>query len=66
MTVRKKTEKGAKESRQAEEKGRPESLKPTEVRINIRCRHCFIVDGYTRQEDRCRHCGARLFLIDEV
>ncbi len=31
---------------------------------NIRCRSCLIVDGYTKKEDTCRHCGAKLFKGD--
>lgn len=31
---------------------------------NIRCRFCFIVDGYTNNEKKCKHCGSRLFDID--
>ncbi len=31
---------------------------------NIRCRSCLIVDGYTKKEETCRHCGAKLFKGD--
>ncbi len=31
---------------------------------NIRCRHCFVVDGYTQKEQDCRYCGKRLFKGD--
>ena len=34
------------------------------VHDNIRCRSCLIVDGYTKKEDTCRHCGAKLFKGD--
>ena len=34
------------------------------VRENIRCRSCLIVDGYTKEEGSCRHCGAKLFKGD--
>ncbi len=34
------------------------------VHDNIRCRSCLIVDGYTRKQDTCRHCGAKLFKGD--
>jgi len=33
-------------------------------KINIRCRTCFIVDGYKPEEKKCRHCGSQLFAID--
>ncbi|HON05523.1 MAG TPA: hypothetical protein P5065_03555 [Candidatus Ratteibacteria bacterium] len=33
-------------------------------KINIRCRTCFVIDGYALDEKNCRHCGSRLFLID--
>ncbi len=31
---------------------------------NIKCRVCFIVDGYTQNERKCKHCGSQLFDID--
>ena len=34
------------------------------VRENIRCRSCLIVDGYTKEEEICRHCGEKLFKGD--
>lgn len=34
------------------------------VHDNIRCRSCLIVDGYTKKEETCRHCGAKLFKGD--
>ncbi|HOK79469.1 MAG TPA: hypothetical protein PK303_01455 [bacterium] len=48
------------------EKSKPEvkTIRPPLERINIRCRVCFIVDGYYPDEKKCRHCGARLFEID--
>jgi len=33
-------------------------------KINIRCRTCFIVDGYKSDDKTCRHCGSKLFAID--
>ena len=33
---------------------------------NIRCRVCRIVDGYTAQEEFCKHCGAKLVKQDGV
>jgi len=38
---------------------------PPEV-VNIRCRTCFMTDGYTRGETKCKHCGAKIFLIDAM
>lgn len=38
--------------------------KTLQEKVNIRCRKCFIVDGYTKNEKKCRHCGAELFFID--
>lgn len=38
--------------------------KTTQEKVNIRCRVCFIVDGYTKNEKKCKHCHADLFLID--
>jgi DNA-directed RNA polymerase subunit RPC12/RpoP len=32
----------------------------------IRCRDCFMVDSYTVKEDKCRHCNAKIFVIDSV
>ncbi len=31
---------------------------------NIRCRVCFLVDGYRDKEEYCRFCGAKLFRQD--
>jgi hypothetical protein len=31
---------------------------------NIRCRACFIIDGYVAGESICKHCGAKLYRID--
>ncbi|HOJ30474.1 MAG TPA: hypothetical protein PK165_00695 [bacterium] len=49
------------------EKTRSDGKKVTQTLVektNIRCRVCFIVDGYYPDEKKCRHCGARLFEID--
>ncbi|MCX8082838.1 MAG: hypothetical protein N3D17_05530 [bacterium] len=32
----------------------------------IRCRICFMVDSYTPDEKKCKHCGAKIFIIDSV
>ncbi|MCM8788769.1 MAG: hypothetical protein NC907_03150 [Candidatus Omnitrophica bacterium] len=37
---------------------------PLSEKRNIKCRVCFIVDGYTQHEKKCKHCGSRLFDID--
>ncbi len=34
--------------------------------INIRCRNCNIIDGYSLENDKCRYCGAKLYPIDRV
>ena len=50
------------------EKKKKEAKMEKEVvlRRNIRCRECLITDGYKPGEDKCRHCGAKLFEIDKV
>ena len=35
-----------------------------EKRINIRCRECFIIDGYVPGEETCKHCGSKIYIID--
>ncbi|MCM8768312.1 MAG: hypothetical protein NC911_01300 [Candidatus Omnitrophica bacterium] len=47
-------------------KNKEESVVISRVRINIRCRLCFMVDGYLPEERKCRHCGAELYRIDAV
>ena len=37
-----------------------------DVSENIRCRVCRVVDGYTRNAQKCRFCGAKLFRGDVV
>lgn len=37
-----------------------------EGKVNIRCRMCFIVDGYKTGDTKCKHCGARIYLIDSA
>ena len=34
--------------------------------INIRCRNCNIVDGYSPEDNICRYCNARLYPIDRI
>ncbi len=36
------------------------------VRENVRCRVCRVVDGYRAKESNCRFCGAKLFKEDVV
>jgi ribosomal protein L37E len=36
------------------------------VKRTVRCRSCFMVDSYTVEEKKCRHCGAVIFLLDAV
>ncbi|MCS7181324.1 MAG: hypothetical protein NZ891_08280 [bacterium] len=41
----------------------------TKVKITIRCRKCFMVDSYIIEEDKenkCRHCGAKIYKIDTI
>lgn len=40
--------------------------KTPEIRTNIRCRNCFVVDGYRKGEHTCKHCGAKIYAIDGV
>ena len=40
-------------------------------KITIRCRKCFMVDTYEiekedEKEQKCRHCGEKIYKIDEV
>ncbi len=32
----------------------------------VRCRNCFMVDSYTAEEKKCKHCGVEIYLIDAV
>ena len=44
---------------------KPEPLpKLQEPRLNIRCRSCYLIDGYTREEKTCHYCGFQIFEID--
>ncbi|MCL5674466.1 MAG: hypothetical protein M1501_01810 [Candidatus Omnitrophica bacterium] len=33
-------------------------------KVNIRCRKCFMVEGYFPDETACKHCGAIIYRID--
>jgi rRNA maturation endonuclease Nob1 len=33
---------------------------------NFRCRNCFMVDGYSEGEKKCRWCGAELYEMDKI
>jgi len=46
------------------EKEKQIKIMPVNVKVNIRCRTCFVVDGYTLDENNCKHCGSLLFHID--
>jgi hypothetical protein len=48
---KKKVSKGKKEKKE----------KQTVTRANIRCKKCFLVDGYTDKEKKCYFCGESLF-----
>lgn len=34
--------------------------------INIRCRNCNVIDGYSSEENKCRYCGVKLYSIDKI
>jgi rRNA maturation endonuclease Nob1 len=34
------------------------------VKVNIRCRKCFMVEGYLPDENTCKHCGSIIYRID--
>lgn len=44
----------------------PTPKKPLIIHQNVRCRTCFLVDGYTEEEENCRYCGAKLFKLDVI
>jgi len=41
-------------------------------KITIRCRRCFMTDSYEIEENdkkkeyKCKHCGEKIYLIDEI
>ena len=39
---------------------------PQEFRINIRCRRCCFVDGYTTGEKVCHNCKKEIYEIDKT
>ena len=39
---------------------------PHEFRMNIRCRRCFFVDGYTVEEKACHNCKEEIYEIDKI
>jgi len=58
------TKKAKAEKKEPEKKAPVKPRVQKEERINIRCRSCFMVDGYTKKEVQCRHCGTKIYLID--
>ena len=34
--------------------------------VNLRCRHCYLVDGYAKTEKVCHHCGVEIYEIDII
>ena len=44
-------------------KGPPELQEPY---VNLRCRHCSLVDGYAKTEKVCHHCGTEIYEIDII
>ena len=61
-----KAAKEVKAAKPAEPKTKVKKQRPSRkiIHDNIRCRHCLIVDGYTKEEGTCRHCGTKLFKGD--
>jgi len=53
-------------SEKKKKKDKEEKIEVVEEKINIRCRNCFMVDGYTKQEHQCKHCGTKIYIIDSV
>ena len=45
-------------------KKREAPAKPARETINIRCRACFMTDGYAKVEETCKHCGTRIYTVD--
>ena len=41
-------------------------ISPQEFRINIRCRSCSFVDGYTAGEKVCHNCKNEIYEIDKI
>jgi len=39
---------------------------PHEFRMNIRCRRCFFIDGYTFGEKTCHICKEEIYEIDKI
>ena len=39
---------------------------PQEFRVNIRCRYCFFVDGYSAGEKTCHNCKEEIYEIDKI
>lgn len=53
----------------AKKKKTPEKNKKKKARVEkmtVRCRGCFMVDSYTAEEKKCKHCGAAIFLLDVI
>jgi len=48
------------------EKEKQTEKKERKEKRTIRCRNCFMVDSYTPEEKKCKHCGAKIFIIDSV
>jgi len=46
-----------------------ETKMKTKRKITIRCRKCFMVDSYIieeKKEIKCKHCGAKIYIIDSI
>lgn len=53
-----------KKSSEPETHGKKKHTELLVEKTNIRCRTCFVVDGYAPNETNCKHCGSCLFLVD--
>ena len=61
----KEIKKEIKEVKEIKETKKPVII-PHEFRINIRCRHCCSVDGYTDGEKACHNCKEEIYEIDKI
>ncbi len=52
--------------RKIEVKERAQLPNRDKAHINIRCRKCDVIDGYSSSDDTCRYCGAKLYTMDRI
>jgi len=55
-----------KKKEQKKKQKKKKQVESVEKRMNIRCRLCFMVDGYRKSDSKCRHCGEKIYLVDSV